>query len=136
AQDKPAATPATPAAPAATPAPAPQAPAAKKDPTLEERVTDLEAIANSTAPSPGDARKSNVSISTGDNAWLLVSCAFVLMMTGPGLALFYGGLVRSKNVLSTFMHSMFLMSLVSILWLVFGYSMSFGEGNYFFGSFT
>jgi Amt family ammonium transporter len=68
-----------------------------------------------------------VSYSPGDNAWLLTSSALVLMMTGPGLALFYGGLVRTKNVLSTFMHSMFLMCLVSILWLVFGYSMAFGD---------
>jgi ammonium transporter, Amt family len=100
----------------------------KKEPrssTLEERVADLESIANSTAPS-GD-RKIAVTTSTGDNAWMLVSCALVLMMTGPGLALFYGGLVRTKNVLSTFMHSMFLMCLVSIIWLVFGYSVAFGD---------
>jgi Amt family ammonium transporter len=56
------------------------------------------------------------------------------MMTGPGLALFYGGLVRRKNVLSTMMHSMFLMGLMSLLWFVFGYSMAFAEGNAFFGS--
>ena len=73
-------------------------------------------------------------IDSGDNAWMLVSTALVLMMTGPGLALFYGGLVRTKNVLSTMMQSFFLMSLVSILWFIFGYSMSFGEGNAFFGN--
>jgi len=73
-------------------------------------------------------------IDTGDNAWMLASTALVLMMTGPGLALFYGGLVRTKNVLSTMMHSFFLMSLVSILWFLYGYSMAFGEGNAFFGS--
>ena len=75
-------------------------------------------------------------IDTGDNAWMLASTALVLMMTGPGLALFYGGLVRSKNVLATMMQSMFLMSFVSILWFLYGYSVSFGEGNAFFGSFT
>ena len=75
-------------------------------------------------------------IDTGDNAWMLASSALVLMMTGPGLALFYGGLVRSKNVLATMMQSMFLMSFVSILWFLYGYSVSFGEGNAFFGSFT
>ena len=75
-------------------------------------------------------------INNGDNAWLLVSSALVLMMTGPGLALFYGGLVRTKNVLGTMMHSMFLMSLMSILWFVFGYSLAFGDGNSLFGSFT
>ena len=105
-----------------------------KDPTIEERVADLESITNSTAPTVPATRKSNVSTNAGDNAWLLASSALVLMMTGPGLALFYGGLVRTKNVLSTFMHSMFLMCLVSILWLVYGYSMSFGDGNSFFGN--
>ena len=69
----------------------------------------------------------------GDNAWMLTSSALVLMMTGPGLALFYGGLVRKKNVLSTMMHSFVLMATVSILWAVVGYSLSFGEGNAFFG---
>ncbi len=75
-------------------------------------------------------------IDTGDNAWLLVSSALVLMMTGPGLALFYGGLVRTKNVLATMMQSMFLMSLMSIAWFVFGYSLAFGEGNAVIGSLT
>ena len=75
-------------------------------------------------------------IDTGDNAWLLVSAALVLMMTGPGLALFYGGLVRTKNVLATMMQSMFLMSLMSIAWFVFGYSLAFGDGNAFVGSLT
>jgi Amt family ammonium transporter len=69
----------------------------------------------------------------GDNAWMLTSAALVLMMTGPGLALFYGGLVRKKNVLGTMMHSFILMATVSILWAVVGYSLSFGEGNAFFG---
>jgi Amt family ammonium transporter len=100
---------------------------------LEKRVADLETIANNAAPesAPGKGR-----IITGNNAWMLVSCALVLMMTGPGLALFYGGLVRRKNVLSTFMHSMFLMGLVSILWFVYGYSLSFGKGSPYLGSFT
>src|ERR1700685_1168525 len=71
--------------------------------------------------------------SAGDNAWMLVSAALVLMMTGPGLALFYGGLVRRKNVLSTMMHSFILMAVVSILWALVGYSMAFGEGNAFVG---
>jgi len=105
----------------------PKAAPPPKDPTIEERVADLEALTNSTAPVVPATRKSNVSVSPGDNAWLLTSSALVLMMTGPGLALFYGGLVRTKNVLSTFMHSMFLMCLVSILWLVFGYSIAFGD---------
>src|ERR1044071_8035164 len=70
---------------------------------------------------------------SADNAWMLTSAALVLMMTGPGLALFYGGLVRRKNVLGTMMHSFVLMATVSILWAVVGYSLAFGEGNAFFG---
>jgi ammonium transporter, Amt family len=72
---------------------------------------------------------------SGDNAWMLTSAALVLMMTGPGLALFYGGLVRRKNVLSTMMHSFALMAVVTILWAIYGYSFAFGEGNPFIGGF-
>jgi Amt family ammonium transporter len=64
-------------------------------------------------------------VNTGDTAWLLVSSALVMLMT-PGLALFYGGMVRRKNVLSTIMMSFALLGLVGILWLLFGYSLSFG----------
>lgn len=71
---------------------------------------------------------------SGDNAWMLMSCALVLMMTAPGLILFYGGLVRAKNVLATMMHSLILMALVSMLWMIFGYSMSFAPGNEFVGN--
>jgi len=73
-------------------------------------------------------------VNSGDNAWLLTSSALVLMMPAPGLALFYGGLVRRKNVLATMMHSMVLMGLISVVWMVYGYSIAFGEGNAFFGS--
>ncbi|MBI4166329.1 MAG: ammonium transporter [Acidobacteria bacterium] len=73
--------------------------------------------------------------SAGDNAWMLVSAALVLMMTGPGLALFYGGLVRKKNVLGTMMQSFILMALVTVLWALFGYSMAFGPGVSFIGGF-
>src|SRR5437870_12978751 len=61
--------------------------------------------------------------SSGDNGWMLVSSALVLMMTGPGLALFYGGLVRKKNVLATMMQSFALMALITVLWAVVGYSL-------------
>jgi Amt family ammonium transporter len=71
--------------------------------------------------------------SAGDNAWMLVCSALVLMMTGPGLALFYGGLVRKKNVLGTMMQSFVLMALVTVLWAVVGYSLAFGEGSAVFG---
>jgi Amt family ammonium transporter len=72
---------------------------------------------------------------SADNAWMLASCALVLLMTGPGLALFYGGLVRRKNVLGTMMHSFILMALASVLWAVAGYSLAFGEGNALVGGF-
>ncbi len=65
-------------------------------------------------------------LDTGDTAWMLTSSALVLLMTLPGLALFYGGLVRSKNVLSTLMHSFFCAALISVLWVLFGYSLAFG----------
>jgi Amt family ammonium transporter len=91
--------------------------------TMEDRLARLEAASR---PAPV--------INAGDNAWMLTSAALVLMMTAPGLILFYGGLVRRKNVLSTMMQSLVLMVLGSVLWMVYGYSMAFGEGNPFFGN--
>jgi Amt family ammonium transporter len=70
---------------------------------------------------------------SGDNAWMLTSSALVLMMTAPGLALFYCGLVRRKNVLATMMHGFALMGVVTILWAVVGYSLAFSEGTPFIG---
>jgi len=67
--------------------------------------------------------------SSADNAWMLTSAALVLMMTGPGLALFYGGLVRKKNVIGTMMQSFALMAVVTVPWGLFSYSLSFGTGN-------
>ena len=87
--------------------------------SVEERLARLESAASG--------------INTGDNAWMLVSAALVLMMSAPGLILFYGGLVRRKNVLATMMQTLFLMAFVSLLWMIYGYSMAFGEGNAFFG---
>ncbi len=93
--------------------------------TLEQRVAQLEqALKEASAPA----------VNSGDNAWMLASSALVLMMTAPGLILFYGGLVRSKNVLSTMMHSLVLMAVMSTLWMVFGFSVAFAEGNAFFGN--
>jgi Amt family ammonium transporter len=89
-------------------------------PATETRLSNLEAAVKSAQ-------------SAGDNSWMLVSAALVLMMTGPGLALFYGGLVRRKNVLSTMMHSFALMAVVSIVWAIVGYSLAFGDGNAFIG---
>ena len=92
--------------------------------SLEQRVAQLE-----------QAQKAgSLPVNTGDNAWLLASSALVLMMTAPGLILFYGGLVRTKNVLSTMMHSLILMALISAVWMVFGYGMAFASGNAFVGN--
>jgi ammonium transporter, Amt family len=93
---------------------------AQDAPAIEERLASLEQAAKAAHMA-------------GDNAWMLVCCALVLLMTGPGLALFYGGLVRRKNVLSTLMHSFALMAWASVLWGLFGYSLAFGEGNAFIG---
>jgi Amt family ammonium transporter len=89
-------------------------------PTLEEKVAKLEGAVASAQ-------------TAGDNAWLLTSSALVLMMTGPGLFLFYGGLVRRKNVLSVVMQCVILMALVSVLWALYGYSLAFGDGNAIIG---
>jgi Amt family ammonium transporter len=73
--------------------------------------------------------------SSGDNAWMLVSAALVLMMTGPGLALFYGGLVRRKNTLAIMMQSFLLMALISVMWALVGYSLCFGGNGPVIGGF-
>jgi Amt family ammonium transporter len=73
--------------------------------------------------------------SSADNAWMLTSSALVLMMTGPGLALFYGGLVRKKNVLGTMIQSFAMMAVITVLWAIVGYSLAFGTGNGFIGGF-
>ena len=65
-------------------------------------------------------------INSGDTAWVLISTALVMLMTIPGLAFFYGGLVRRKNVLSTIMQSFFVLCLISIQWILWGYTLSFG----------
>jgi ammonium transporter, Amt family len=88
--------------------------------TVEERLTKVESAAQSAQIS-------------GDNAWMLTSSAIVLMMTGPGLALFYGGLVRRKNALATMMQSFVLMCVVTVIWAVYGYSIAFSDGTPFFG---
>ncbi len=87
------------------------------------------------AVSPVAAHAQEAGVDTGDNAWMLVCSALVLLMTGPGLALFYGGLVRKKNVLSTMMQSFALMGLMTVLWAIYGYSLAFAPGNAFIGGF-
>src|SRR5882672_7258221 len=115
AQDKPAAPAAAPAAAApAAAAPAAAAPAA--------------APAATPAPAPTPNK--------GDVAWMLTSTALVLMMSVPALALFYGGLVRQKNMLSMLMQVFVGFSLITVLWCIYGYSLAFTEGNAYFGSLT
>ena len=94
---------------------------AQTPPDLQARLAALEAATKSAQ-------------SAGDNAWMLISAALVLMMTGPGLALFYGGLVRRKNVLGTMMQSFILMAVVTVLWAVVGYSLVFGGPSPFLGN--
>jgi Amt family ammonium transporter len=80
------------------------------------------------------AAKADEAALAGHNAWMLVSCALVLFMTAPGLAMFYGGLVRRKNVLGVMMQCIFLMGLMTVLWALYGYSLCFGEGNLYIGN--
>ena len=83
-----------------------------------------------TATSPAPAAAADAAkIDTGDTAWMLTSTALVLMMTIPGLALFYGGMVRKKNVLATMMQSFAITCLVTVLWMVIGYSLAFTDGS-------
>ena len=120
AADKAAADKAAPAA--AAPAAAPASPAA--------------APASAGAPAAAPAAAPAPTPNKGDVAWMLVCTALVLMMSVPALALFYGGMVRSKNMLSMLMQVFVVFSLVTVLWCVYGYSLAFTEGNQFFGSLT
>ncbi len=85
------------------------------------------------ASGPAFAQAEPPKIDTGDTAWMLTSTALVLMMTIPGLALFYAGMVRKKNLLATMMQSFAIAALVTVLWVVIGYSIAFGEGNAYIG---
>src|ERR1700757_1668317 len=130
--------------------PAAEAAAPKRaEPTLEQRVADLEAYINN-GPRQADSTN-NVSSKLGSyddksntftpnpgpgaNAWQMTSAALVLFMTLPGLALFYGGLVRRKNVLSVMAQCFFITGMVTILWWICGYSLVFGKsfGSPFYG---
>jgi len=113
--------------------------AASEDVTVVETAdTSLTNSELAAAPASAEATaapvEEEVKLDTGDTAWILVSTALVLLMTIPGLALFYGGMVRKKNVLGTMAHSFVAAAVVSITWVVIGYSLAFGEGNAFIGS--
>ena len=115
ADDKPAA----PVAAAAEAAPAPAAaPVAAPAPAAEAAAAEI--------PAP--------KVDKGDTTWLMVCAALVILMSIPGLALFYGGLVRSKNMLSVLMQVFMVFSLITVLWCIYGYSVAFTEGSAFFGS--
>jgi ammonium transporter, Amt family len=106
-------------------------------PSLEQRVSDLEAYMNNSARGADAANATTLSNISGPgpghNAWLMTSALLVLFMTLPGLALFYGGLVRQKNVLSILAQCLGIAGLVSILWWAIGYSLVFAHGCAFFG---
>jgi len=121
----PAAAASAPAADASAAAPASAAPASAAAPAAASEA----APAAPTAPFSVDSSK----ISSGDTAWMLTSTALVLFMTIPGLALFYGGMVRKKNVLATVMQSFAITCLVTVLWTVIGYTLAFTPGNAFIG---
>ncbi|BCL76871.1 ammonium transporter [Jeongeupia sp. HS-3] len=88
------------------------------------------AAVDSAAAAPAAA---TMTVNKGDNAWLIVAASMVILMSVPGLALFYGGLVRSKNMLSVLVQVFVVFSLIAVLWVIYGYSVAFTEGNAFFG---
>ncbi|WP_457281749.1 ammonium transporter [Polaromonas sp. P5_D5] len=122
---------------AQAPAAAPAASAAEAKPA--EAAASAAAPAAATAPAAAAAASAPAAAAPvpnkGDTAWMMVSTLLVIMMTVPGLALFYGGLVRSKNMLSVLMQVMVTFSMIVVLWFIYGYSLAFTEGNAFFGGF-
>jgi ammonium transporter, Amt family len=126
---------ANPAPPAAVAAPVTASAQGASTAELEKRIVDLEAYVNNGARSDADLSKSKVGgPGPGHNGWMMVCSALVLFMTLPGLALFYGGLVRSKNVLSVMAQCLGLAGIVTILWWAFGYSFAFAPGGPFLGT--
>jgi len=118
------------AAHAQTAAPAPAAPAAD---AAAAPAADAAPLACASDPDPKKAVLENCTPNSGDTAWMLTSMALVLMMTVPGLGLFYGGMVRKKNVGDTVMTSFFITCLVTVLWMMFNYSFAFRAGSPFIG---
>jgi Amt family ammonium transporter len=110
-------------------------------PAAEAKAPDAKAETAPAAAAPAPAAAATATATPaptpnkGDVAWMLISTALVLMMSVPALALFYGGMVRSKNMLSVLMQVFVVFSLITVLWCVYGYSLAFTEGNAFFGSF-
>src|SRR5258707_13719899 len=107
---------------AAAPSPQSSAPSGQASSPTNEKLAQLD-------------KRVTAAQSSADNAWMLVSAALVLMMTGPGLALFYGGLVRRKNTLSIMMQSFMLMAVITVMWALVGYSLCFGGSGPVIGGF-
>ncbi|MDO9294226.1 MAG: ammonia channel protein, partial [Hydrogenophaga sp.] len=130
-------------APAAVAAPAADAAAAPAAPAADAAAAPAAAVAAeapaAAAPAEAPAAEAEAAPAPtpnkGDTAWMMVSTLLVILMTVPGLALFYGGLVRSKNMLSVLMQVMVTFSMIVVLWVVYGYSLAFTEGNAFVGGF-
>jgi Amt family ammonium transporter len=127
-------------APAAEPAASMAAPAASEEAKPADVAAPAPAAAAAAAPAasaPADAASAAPAPvpNKGDTAWMMVSTLLVIMMTVPGLALFYGGLVRSKNMLSVLMQVLVTFSLIVVLWFIYGYSLAFTEGNAYIGGF-
>ncbi len=135
AQAQEATTPATETAAAAPTEPAAEAIDGAAAATAEAAAASVEAAPAATPPAEAEpeAEAPAPTISKADTVWVLVSAALVIFMTLPGLALFYGGLVRSKNVLSILIQNLAVFSLVAVLWALYGYSLAFTEGNAFIG---
>ncbi len=111
------------------------APAWSEDTASSAPTTTVTAEAPAATEAPAAAAAPTVTVDKGDNTWIMVCAAFVILMSVPGIALFYGGLVRSKNMLSILMQVLFVFSLITVLWVAYGYSLAFTEGNAFFGTF-
>jgi Amt family ammonium transporter len=111
---------------------------AAQDPAADEEAAEEAAATEAEAEEPltleGVAGKADVAALAGHISWMLTSCVLVLFMTAPGLAMFYGGLVRKKNVLGVMMQCIFLMGLMTILWALYGYSLAFGGSGAYIGN--
>jgi len=114
---------------------APAAATESKAPAPAAATTAAPAAAPAPAPAAAEAAPAAPSPNKGDNAWMIVATVLVIMMSIPGLALFYGGLVRSKNMLSILMQVFVVFSLIVVLWVVYGYSLAFTEGSAYIGGF-
>jgi len=110
------------------------APAAATAPAAAEAKADAAAPVTAPAPAPAAAETAPAPVpNKADTGWMMLSTILVILMVVPGLALFYGGLVRSKNMLSVLMQVMVTFSMITVLWFIYGYSLAFTEGNAYIG---